>query len=385
MIAPIKAPAPQPKAAAQADSKADASAEAGAGDDFLTALMGELEGGEEAMLPVDGVPAELSAELSASANIQAAPVKGDALNLLMEGEALPVDPTVPTPKVLDPSLIQQVNEVVLPEGAEQVQVPMKEMLMRAQGGRAPAIDLAQAEVDPQLMDMQDFVAQKNAFARKAPVTNAYGMQVKNVVGNGGNAGANAQASNELTAVLSGQPSTEADAGLTTAYAPEAAVAPAQLHDAPSASKVFDLSALKGQKVDAENLMSQITDYVVQARAAKDPTVQLKMRHEDLGLLDITVNRATDGVINIAILGQDHSAKAFLGQHRDQLLGHLTQAGVNVGDLKLDVQNSSKNDSMGGQQHAGHGQDRQFGSESNQRRHDQQRREDLWDVLREKAA
>ncbi len=75
---------------------------------------------------------------------------------------------------------------------------------------------------------------------------------------------------------------------------------------------------------------------------------------------------------------------FLGQHREQLLTHLTQAGVTVGDLKMEQSSSSNQRDMGqsGQQ-GSHAQDRQFGSEQNQRRHEQERRQELWSMMQEK--
>jgi flagellar hook-length control protein FliK len=186
---------------------------------------------------------------------------------------------------------------------------------------------------------------------------------------------------ELTPVVVGGTS-----AAIMALSPDALPAVDRVETAMSApSKVFNMNSMQGKSLDADSVISQITDYVVQARAAKEPTVQLSMQHESLGRLDITVSRHAGDMVNIAINTQDQGAKLFLGQHRDQLMGHLNQAGVNVGELRMD--NSSKNDTATGQQQQSFGQqgERQFGSESNQRREEQNRRQDLWAQFQQEVA
>ena len=329
-------------------------------------------------------------ELQASANMKAQPISLEG----MEAEVTPVN-VEPTPKLMDAKLIQQVNEVIVPEGVEQTQaiptndVPMtmQELLGQPKGqGRAPAIDFAKAEVDPELMNMEDFVAQKNAFTKKPLTTQAYGMPTKRMMSPELRATADAKRLQEgLDAVLNSEATPVA--GTTAAALALEGIGKAEKADVGvgQQQKVFDLNSLKGQKLDAENVMTQITDYVMQARASKEPSVNLKMNHQDLGMIDITVNRAGNSMVRIALRAQDQKAKVLLGQHRESLMKHLSQVGVNVTDLKVELQSASR-DSASNQQHASAGQgqsQQQFGSESNQRRQEQQRREDLWNVLREK--
>jgi len=330
-------------------------------------------------------------ELQASANMKAQPVKFEALT----EEAIQTN-VEPTPKLMDAKLIQQVNEVIEPEGVEQTQlvpgnevpVTMQELLGQPKGqGRAPALDFAKEEVDPQLMNNEDFVAQKNSFTKKAQAHQPYGMQTKGVMSAEMRSTADAKRLQEgLEAVLNNEAAVAGGSTTVAAMALEG-VGKSEKMDVGvgQQQKVFDLNSLKGQKLDSESVMTQITDYVMQARASKEPSVNLKMNHQDLGMIDITVNRTGNNMVSIALGAQDQNAKVFLGQNRESLMNHLSQVGVNVTDLKVELQSAAR-DSASNQQHASAGQgqsQQQFGSESNQRRQEQQRREDLWNVLREK--
>jgi len=111
-----------------------------------------------------------------------------------------------TPKLFDPGLTQGVDKIVWPKTTaapsdlnkeqmlnvvqgqsvnpevegEIAQVMLKTPQIRAE--RSPSIDFAKAEIDPQLMNMEDFVAQKT-LAVKKPLNNtsAYGIPTKNQV------------------------------------------------------------------------------------------------------------------------------------------------------------------------------------------------------------
>ena len=147
-----------------------------------------------------------------------------------------------------------------------------------------------------------------------------------------------------------------------------------------AAKVFDMNQMNNNQ-DVDSIITQVTDYIVQAKAAKEPTVTMKMQHQDLGLLDITVSRSGQNNVNVILGAQDMNTKMFLGQHREQLMSHLTQAGVGVSDLRFEQSTPSKDFSQSGhqqQQHSG-----QFGSQQNERNAEQERRHQLWELIREK--
>lgn len=375
IMAPRKAPVAVDTAGSY--SVGEAPAEEG---EFAAILNDEELGGELSFDPeslVDPAPVPSSLIDNTTFAMGKAPLEG----------LTPIDAEGPTPKVMDASLIEQVDGVIAPEGVDQVMVN-PEMLTPEMSespltlgkaiDRAPGIDLSESEVDEQLMDLPDFVAQRNAFARRAPPTEAYGMPVRTPSGM-------SEARLVDPEMIKSLNTEKVDGEMpVTMTKPDSIPMMLEKPDTVQPNgKVFDLSALKGQPLDTDSVMQQIQDYVVQARASKEPTVQMKMNHQDLGMIDITVQKMQNNVVNIAINSQDQGTKMFLGQHREQLLGHLSQAGVNVGDLKFDSHNSSSDTASGGFNGQNPGQHRQYGSEQNQRQDDRQRRQDLWSLLREK--
>lgn len=316
-------------------------------------------------------------------------------------ETLPLQ-TEPTPKFINTELIKQVQEVVAPGQIHQVQadptvkpMTLKDLLLQQQQqaqqpttaasvslGRSPGTSFEPGEFDPKLMQFEDFVAQKNAVTAKNVNAQVYGVMNKNPLQ------VEELAKNSDWSLENALP--ESVSGVTSDYvAPQ----PVYTMEAPlpassvkaemaPAAKVFDLNQMNN-KQDIDSVITQVTDYIVQAKAAKEPTVTMKMQHQDLGLLDITVTRSGQHNFNVILGAQDVNTKMFLGQHREQLMTHLTQAGVGVSDLRFEQSAPSKD--FNGQ--SGHQQqqsgERQYGSQQNQRNAEQERRHQLWELLREK--
>lgn len=361
-------------------------------------------------------------EASMETGIEAKPVKlnaEQALELpstLVNPEAVNTGVVETTsPKVFDPALTKGVEKLIAPETtASQQNIPEltnEQVLKLADGqvsevkgeitqailktpqvnqlnGRAPAIEMTQTEVDPQLLNMDDFVAQKNLMMKK-PLNNAYGMQKpqlqQEALENGlketqivGEAASTESANGSVNSqqfilgMMSEQGSVS-DAGDVKVAAP----------------KTFDMSHVKSS--DSNQIMNQVTDYIVQAKAAKEPTVNMRVKHDDLGVIDITVSKSGPNHEAVAINIGTHSTdgKNFFQQNSKDLFSHLANAGINVSDLKVETPTQlAKNDFDFGSQ-AGRGQqqgsEKQFGSEQNQRRHEQERRQDLWKLLNGEAA
>ena len=375
---------------------------------------GELEASMATGVEVK--PVEVSAE-------QALPLP----SMLVSPEAIntgSVETT--TPKIFDPALTQDVATLIQPKMTDASQVPTPELtdadvLQLAQGevvvdgklvavkevkgeiaqallktpqvaqmnGRAPAIEFAQAEVDPQLMNNEDFVAQKNLATKKVSQGQAYGMkpqQQKIALENGLN---QTQIVKDATA---GSASSEANGSSVNSQQfilnmMNEQKGSTQTNEVQVAPKVFDMGQIKSS--DANQVINQITDYVVQAKAAKEPTVNMRVNHEELGMIDITVSKAGVNHETIAINIGAHSAegKNFFQQNSKDLFSHLASAGLTVSDLKVETpQHMAKNDfdfnSQAGRQQHG---EKQFGSEQNQRRHEQERRQDLWKLFNQEAA
>lgn len=315
-----------------------------------------------------------------------------------------------SPKVFDPELTKDVQKLIGPKTTEaqvapltdaevlelanakmdpEAQAEMKQEIAQALlktpkvTGRSPAIDFAKAEIDPQLLNNEDFVAQKNLVAKKM-IPNAYGMKTL--------------PQNQKVALEAGLNQTQVVKEATDASSmnsqqfllnlgAEQQQLP-QTQETQAAPKVFDMNNIKS--TNTNEVMNQITDYVVQAKAAKEPTVTMRVNHEDLGMIDITVSKSGANHEAIAVNIGTHSmdGKNFFQQNSKDLFSHLTNAGLNVADLKVETPSqTAKNDfdfnSQSGKNQQG--ADKQFASEQNQRRHDSERRQDLWKLLNKEAA
>ncbi len=351
---------------------------------------------------------EFAAELSTSlGEASAKPVEVSAEKALELPSALvqPAQGELAAPKVFDPTLTKDVENLTRPTTTGVGPLPAAQVLeLAGKGpatevpgelaaalpvallaaeakGRAPALDLEKSEIDPQLLSNEDFVAQKNLVTRKA-LPNAYGMKAL---------------PQEKIALESGLQSTQV---VKEASALESPVNSQQFilglqaekslvtSEGAAPTKVFDLGSVKTG--NPTEIMNQITDYVVQARAAKEPTVSLRMNHTDLGLIDITVTKSVLGQDAVAINIGAHSVdgKNFFQQNSKELFTHLTAAGVSVADLKVETPASTaKNEFDFGSQSGRNSQsgERHFGSEQNQRRQESDRRKELWNLLNKEAA
>lgn len=351
---------------------------------------------------------ELETSLSKNeAKVQ--PVKVTAEQALELPSTL-VNPTsteTASPKVFDPELTKGVQNLIGPKTTEaavpltdaqvlelanaKAEVPedMKAEIAQAMlktpkvSGRAPAIDFAKAEIDPQLLNNEDFVAQKNLAAKKM-MPNAYGMKI---VPQEQKAALEAGLKqSQVVNNTSDASSTNSQQFLLNMSAEQQQ--PLQTNETQAAPKVFDMNNVKTS--NANEVMNQITDYVVQAKAAKEPTVNMRINHDELGMIDITVSKSGVNHESIAVNIGTHSldGKNFFQQNSKDLFSHLATAGLNVSDLKVETPNqTAKNDfdfnSQNGKNQPG--ADKQFGSEQNQRRHEQERRQDLWKLLNKEAA
>ena len=153
--------------------------------------------------------------------------------------------------------------------------------------------------------------------------------------------------------------------------------------ASGSQKVFDLGTLSRTN-DLDSVISQIQDYIVQAKASKDPSAQVTFNHPELGDVDIFVKKGMGDQVHVTIGHQSQEAAKFFRQHQGELLQTLQQSGVQVGEFKLESsasQNSNNNSNGNSFDQNG----RQFANQSRsgeeqQRREDSHRREELWKLL-----
>lgn len=245
-------------------------------------------------------------------------------------------------------------------------------------GRSPAIDFAPENIDSKLLNFEDFSWQKNAVKKVAPQTTYQGLEAKKELD---------LKSTEVVSGLTSQNASEFILNSMVESNSNSNSTPIQIKSENTIPS-FDGNQIK--TADAKVIIDQISDYIMQAKTAKEPTVNFKMNHQDLGHLDITVAKslhAADAVaINIGASAVE--GKNFFTQNLKELSSHLMSAGISVSDIKVETTSSSQSksdfDFNGQHKNADSGQ-KQFGSEQNQRRHEQEKRQSLWDLLNKEAA
>lgn len=175
-------------------------------------------------------------------------------------------------------------------------------------------------------------------------------------------------------------------GTETAAAATAVTAPSMVEgmhsNQVSTAPVYDMSALNTSR-DAGQIIEEINNYIIQTKEANREQVDLKVSHNDLGLIDIKVEKGIGQELNVKIGTHSVEGSNFFKAHQNELVVSLNTNGIRLGDFKIEQQAASKDFSQQGQSGQQHKQDQQFGSESGQRRHDQDRRQKLWDQFSEK--
>ena len=156
-----------------------------------------------------------------------------------------------------------------------------------------------------------------------------------------------------------------------------------LQQTQSSAKVFDLNTLnKASNIDT--VIGQIQDYIVQAKAAKEPTAQMSFNHPELGDIDLMVQKVAGDKVNVVIGHQGAEAGKFFQQHQTELVQTLQNSGIQVGEFKLESSSSSNNN--GNNQNNSDSNSKQFANQQNrseeqqQRKEDSNRREELWSLL-----
>ena len=151
------------------------------------------------------------------------------------------------------------------------------------------------------------------------------------------------------------------------------------------AKVFDMNQIP-TTASADEVIAKIQDYAIQTKVNNEPQLDFSFRHQDLGQVDLTIQKAGGDQLNILVGANSTEAMKFFTQNQGELLQSLTQAGVSVADFKLDSSSKSNNQNLS-QNSNGNNQDthKQHQSESGQRQEEQQRRSELWDQLKDKEA
>lgn len=139
--------------------------------------------------------------------------------------------------------------------------------------------------------------------------------------------------------------------------------------------VFELSNLTSSN-DQSAVIDQIQNYIIQSKASNEPKVQMSFHHQDLGVIDLEVQKADLGKISISITTNTNEGLKFFNQHQNDLLGSLSSSGIKVSEFKLD--SNSQSDFS---QNSGQNNSQQFG-QSSDRNQDSKRREELWNLFKQ---
>ncbi len=132
----------------------------------------------------------------------------------------------------------------------------------------------------------------------------------------------------------------------------------------------------------EQIIEKISDYITQKRFEANPYVELNVKHQELGDINIAVERLSNETLNIAINTASHEGRKFFASNQNDLFQSLTKSGLMVNDLKIESSSSFAQTSRDGSSSGFGGQSfsqsqGQFMSEDGQRRHDSQRRQEIW--------
>lgn len=154
------------------------------------------------------------------------------------------------------------------------------------------------------------------------------------------------------------------------------------------TKVFDMNQLT--QTGNQDVINQIQDYIIQAKATNQPTVQMSFAHDELGMVDLVVQKAHGDQVSIMINTHSVEGNKFFTKNHSELMQTLTQSGINVADLKLDSSsNTNSNANSNSQDENGENNSRNSNQhasdERQQRNEDSERRQELWDLLNKEAA
>lgn len=151
--------------------------------------------------------------------------------------------------------------------------------------------------------------------------------------------------------------------------------------AAASAKVFDMASLQNAE-NANEVINQIQNYIIQSKASNQQSVQMTFNHAELGNIDLQVMKAGGDNINIFINAQTAEGAKFFQQTQGELLQNLQQSGLQVAEFKLDS-SSSSNNSQTNQDSSKqfNGQERQHaGHEQNKRDNESEKRQELWQYL-----
>lgn len=141
--------------------------------------------------------------------------------------------------------------------------------------------------------------------------------------------------------------------------------------------------------NSDDLIKEVQNYIEQSRVATDKKVEMSFSHHELGKVDLVVEKGHQNVLDIKILPHTNDGVGFFTKHQQDLIQTLTQSGVQVSSLKVDIGSSSGSFAKDFNFDGNNSSQGQFSNQShehsNQRQSDHERRMELWKYLYDKEA
>ncbi len=142
----------------------------------------------------------------------------------------------------------------------------------------------------------------------------------------------------------------------------------------SSSQVLDLSSISTE--DSTAMIDRISNYIAQTAAANKESVTTSFKHNDLGQVDLIVNKARgDNPLNIQIVTHTAEGKDFFMKNQGLLSTALQTAGVKVGELSLASRENFNQEKDSDSENFAQNQNREYNGKD--RRNDSERRKNLW--------
>ncbi len=132
----------------------------------------------------------------------------------------------------------------------------------------------------------------------------------------------------------------------------------------------------------EQLIEQISNYIIQSSTAKQDNVSLSFQHGQLGKIDLNIMQVKDQEgLHININTNAVEGAEFFSKNQNGLLQALQQAGIKVTEFKLD-QGMMNNESRQNfdQTMNQNSQQQQFYNNHRQQQQDSDRRRNLWEQM-----
>lgn len=104
-----------------------------------------------------------------------------------------------------------------------------------------------------------------------------------------------------------------------------------------APEVLDLSAV----TNSDQIIQEVTNYIEMNRIENGKSLQMLVKHDQLGHFNITANKEMNGMVALNIEAQSVEAKEFFKENEVKLLKNLDMKGIRVADFKIQTATSGQ--------------------------------------------